>query len=254
MNTKIICLFIQLLRHEAFDDSVLGNMISLYPTEKARRHPISVHWTVDWDVATITEALEELYPLQAEHKHLDFGSRWQQVIDRSVSRIHIQSDNMAQVQRDTFQEWNSASTTIGPIPHSMNTRVLRALAQSFTHRNNPHGNRNSNIAFQHDLDERLQADGEYQANPSLPRLCYLVSKLIHNWEKLEMQSRSMNGSTSSQSSADKGKLSKPDKGRDQIKDPPTSHCQGCNRDNRRREDCRFWTHPDFNERGQWDGF
>ena len=160
---------------------------------------------------------------------------------------------MAQVQRDTIQEWNSGSTTIGLISHSMNNQVLRALAQSFTHRDNPHVNRNSNIAFQRDLDERLEADGEYQANPSLPRLCYLLSELIHHWEKLEMHSRRMSGSTSSQSSADKGKLSKSDKGRDQVKDPPTSHCQGCNRDNHRREDCRFRTHPDFNERGQWDG-
>ncbi len=127
-------------------------------------------------MATIIEALEELHPLQAEHKHLDFGSRWQQVIDMSVSRIRVQSDNMAQVQRGTIQEWNSGSTTIGPISHSMNTRVLRALTQSFTHRDNPHGNRNSNIAFQRDLDERLKADGEYQANTSLPRLCYLVSE------------------------------------------------------------------------------
>jgi hypothetical protein len=106
---------------------------------------------------------------------------------------------MAQVQRDTIQEWNSGSTTIGPIP---------ALAQSFTHCDNPHGNRNSNIAFQRDLDERLEEDGEYQANPSLPRLCYLMSELIHHWEKLEMQSQRMSGSTSSQSSADKGKQSK----------------------------------------------
>ena len=158
-------------------------------------------------MATIIEALEELYPLQAEHKHLDFGSRWQQVIDRSISRIRIESDNMAQVQRDTIQEWNNGSTTIGPIPHSMNTRVLTALAHSFTH-----GNRNSNITFQRDLDERLEADGEYQANPSLPRICYLESELIHHWEKLEMQSRRMSGSTSCQSSADKGKLSKSDQG------------------------------------------
>ena len=43
------------------------------------------------------------------------------------------------------------------------------------------------------------------------------------------------------------------KGRDQVKDPPTSRCQGCKRDNHRREDYRFRTHPDFNERGQWDG-
>jgi hypothetical protein len=243
VNTEYIH---QLLRHEAFDDSVLGNMINtetisllqyiFYPTETARRHPISSHWTIDWDVATIIEALEELYPLQAEHKHLDFGSRWQQVIDRSISRIRIQSDNMAQVQQDTIQEWNSGSTTIGPIRSSVNTRVLRALARSYTHRYNPHGNRNSNIAFQRDLDERLEANGEYQANPSLTRLCYLVSELIHHWEKLKMQSRRISGSTSSQSSADKGKQSKSNKGRDQIKDPPTSHCHGCNRDNHNRED------------------
>jgi hypothetical protein len=89
-----------------------------YPTETQRRHPIDSHRTVDWDVATMIEALEGLFPLQAEHKHLDFGSRWQQVIDRSISRIRIQSDNMAQVQRDTIQEWNSGLTTIGTIPTS----------------------------------------------------------------------------------------------------------------------------------------
>ena len=63
----------------------------------------------------------------------------------------------------------------------------------------------------------------------------------------------MSGSTSSQYSADKGKQFKSDKGRDQVKDPPTSRCQGCNRDNHQREDCRFKNHPDFNARGQWDG-
>ena len=73
MNTEVHLLIQhihQLLRQEAFDDSVLGNLID---------NPITTHRTIDWDVATIIEALEELYPLQAEHKHLDFGSRWQQV-------------------------------------------------------------------------------------------------------------------------------------------------------------------------------
>ena len=60
VNTEVH-LFIQyihqLLCHEAFDDSVLGNMIDtetvsllqyiLYPTETSRRHPISNHWTID---------------------------------------------------------------------------------------------------------------------------------------------------------------------------------------------------------------
>ena len=62
---------------------------------------------MDWDVATIVEALEELYPLQAEHKHLDFGSRWQQVVDKSVSRVRVQSDRMEQVRSDTIYEWSS---------------------------------------------------------------------------------------------------------------------------------------------------
>ena len=191
VNTEVH-LFIQyihqLLRQEAFDESVMGNMIDtetisllqfiFYPTETRRRHPITTHWTVDWDVATIIEALEELYPLQAEHRHLDMGSRWQQVIDRSNTRIRIQADNMAQVQRDTIQEWNSGATTIGPIPPSMNERVLKGLSQSFTHRDNPHGHGHSNIAFQRDLDELLEADAEYQDNPSLARLCYLVADLI----------------------------------------------------------------------------
>ena len=66
----------QLLRHEAFDDSVLGNLINnetitlmeyVFATETASRHPIVSYWSVDWDVATIREALDEIYPLQAEH-------------------------------------------------------------------------------------------------------------------------------------------------------------------------------------------
>ena len=88
MNTDVhhfIQYIHQLLHQKSFDDSVLSNLIDseaitllgyvFAPTETASRHPITSHWTVDWDVATIIEALEELYPLQAEHKHLDLGSR-----------------------------------------------------------------------------------------------------------------------------------------------------------------------------------
>ena len=181
------------------------------PTFPVDDLPATVHFLSNRDtsassyhfLSTIIEALEELYPLQAEHRHLDFGSRWQQVIDRSNSRIWIQSDNMAQVQRDTIQEWNSGATTICPIPHSMNERVLKGLSQSFIHRDNPHGHGNVNIAFQRDLDELLEVDVEYRDNPSLARLCYLVADLINRWEKLEMQSRRISGSTSTQSFSNK---------------------------------------------------
>jgi len=55
--------------------------VNNYEDRIASRNPITTHWTIDWDVATIIEALEELYPLQAEHKHLDFGTRWRQVVE-----------------------------------------------------------------------------------------------------------------------------------------------------------------------------
>jgi len=74
----------QLIRADAHDDSVFINLIdsetiglliyySSYfnPTETARENPITHLWTVDWDVATVIQALEELYPLQQEYRHLD---------------------------------------------------------------------------------------------------------------------------------------------------------------------------------------
>jgi hypothetical protein len=104
----------QLLRHEAFDDFVLRILIDsetitlleyiFAPTETAWRSRIVGHWTVDWDVAIILEALEELYLLQIEHKHLEFGSRCQQVIDKFINKVPIQSDNMEKVRRDTFHD------------------------------------------------------------------------------------------------------------------------------------------------------
>ncbi len=108
----------QLLRADAFDDSVIINLIDsetirlltyyFQPTETAREHPITHHWTVDLDVATIIQALEVLYPLQQEHRQFDRGSRWLQVVADSRARVRIQADNMDQVRRDTINEWNSA--------------------------------------------------------------------------------------------------------------------------------------------------
>jgi hypothetical protein len=64
-----------------------------------------------------------------------------------------------------------------------------------------------------------------------------------------MKSRRISGSTSTQSSSDKGKHSRAERGRHRADDPsgvlPT--------DNHKQEDCKFRNHPDFNERGQWDG-
>jgi hypothetical protein len=113
----------RLLSQEAFDNetiTLLGYVFA--PTETASRNLITTHWTIDWDVATIIEALEELYPLQAEHKHLNFGSRWQQVVNRSVSRVRVQSDRMEQVRSDNIYEWSQLATShpqeLSPVFHA----------------------------------------------------------------------------------------------------------------------------------------
>ncbi len=117
MEVHLLLQHIHQLLNSVLDNLIHNETITLLgyvfaPTETASRNPIMTHWTIDWDVATIIEALEELCPLQAEHKHLDFGSRWQQVVDRSVSRVRVQSDRMEQVRSDTIYEWSSGMSTI----------------------------------------------------------------------------------------------------------------------------------------------
>jgi len=142
---------------------------------------------------------------------------------------------MEQVRRDTIHEWSGGASTIGPIPCNLNKRALRSLSQSFTHRENPHENSNPNIAFQRDLDELIEADGEFSDSPSLSRLCSLVAELVHRWEKLEMQSRRMSSSTSSRITTDKGKHFSSDRGKDYAPMTDDLHCMGCNRSGHLRE-------------------
>ncbi len=175
---------------------------------------------------------------------MDLGSRWQQAIDNSVRRVRIQADNMEQVRRGTIHEWSGGATTVGPIPRNLNRRILKSLSKSSTHRDNP------NIAFQRDLDE---ADSEFSSNPSLPRLCLLVAELVHRWEKLDMQSRRMNGSSSNSTSASIRSHSSSDRTVDQAQRRDDLYCMGCNRTGHLREACNFRTHPDFNHSGKWEG-
>ena len=81
---KFISYIHNMIRGNAFDDSVMQllmdraviTLLGFYfgPSETARRHPINRHWTTDWDVATIIQALEELFPLRPEDRHLATSS------------------------------------------------------------------------------------------------------------------------------------------------------------------------------------
>ena len=69
--------------------------------------------------------MPQLYPLQQEHRHLDRGSSWLQVVADSRTRVRIQADNMDQVHRNTINERNSADATVGPIPYLQSREVLK---------------------------------------------------------------------------------------------------------------------------------
>ena len=261
----------QLIRAEAFDETVMETHIdeesihylaTLFATTTvATARPIPTHWTVDWDVATIIEALEELYPLRAEHRHLSIGYRWEAVVTESRATVEIQSSNMEQVRQSTLVKWNRGLVNIGPVPETRRYKIVKSLSGCFTHRDNPHRSKTSNEHFQRELDEMLEGDAEYSACPTLPRLCDLVARLIHKWEKLyhEYVSHSVSlGSTASSSTL--GKRDRHSKATDMNKQSKSSDkegdnpiCQGCNRFGHTRETCVLRSHPDFNHSGAWSG-
>ena len=45
------------------EDSIMYLQTLFRTTVVATNNPIRDHWTVDWDVATILDALDELFPL-----------------------------------------------------------------------------------------------------------------------------------------------------------------------------------------------
>ena len=152
---KFITYIHNLIRDNAFDDSVMQLLIDratttllgfyFKPSETARRDD---HWTTDWDVATIIQALEEHYSLRPEDRYLATSSRWQQVVVESRKKARILINDMDQYRRDTINEWSSAEDTICPIPYLNNYDILKDLSRCFTSKDNSAGTSKSNVQFQ----------------------------------------------------------------------------------------------------------
>jgi hypothetical protein len=184
------------------DDEAMGVLTLLFKTsEVSTTVPAPNGWALDWDVATIIEALEECYPLLPEQKYLDRGSKWSAVVKRSRKLAEIQPDNMERVRQDVFFAWNKARVHTGPIPRDQNRKILKHLQTCFSSRDNPCGLRGPNERFQQELDEMIESDREYYTFPSIELLCDIVAQLIHKWEKSSQQHKSrLIGSGSSASS------------------------------------------------------
>ena len=110
---KFIAHIQNLIRANAFDDSVMAHLIdsaanrllSLYFAQ------IENHWTTDWDVATIIKALEEVYPTRLEDKHLADSTKWQQVVIEARKKARIQTNDNNQSRRNTINEWSNVEDT-----------------------------------------------------------------------------------------------------------------------------------------------
>ena len=192
------------------DEESIHYLAMLFATTTvATAHPIPTHWTTDWDVATIIEALEELYPLRAEHRHLSIGYRWESVVTESRATVEIQSSNMEQVRQLTLVKWNRGLVNIGPVPETRRYKIVKSLSGCFTHRDNPHRSKTPNEHFQRELDEMLEGDAQYSA--------------FHKWEKLhhEYVSNSVNLASTS-SFSDLGKRDRQSKTYDQNKQDKSS--------------------------------
>ena len=82
---------------------------------------IQYQWTGMWQPF---EALEELYPMRAEHRHLTVGYRWESVVNESRSTVEIQSGNMVQVHQLTLVKWSRGLVNIGPVPENRRYKTV----------------------------------------------------------------------------------------------------------------------------------
>ena len=78
------------------EESIMYLQTLFRTTVVATNNPIRDHWTVDWDVATILDALDDLFPLQAEHRPLTVGYRWEAVVTEARSNVEIPQGDMAE--------------------------------------------------------------------------------------------------------------------------------------------------------------
>ena len=155
---------------------------------------------MDWDVATILDALDELFPVQAEHRHPTLGYRWEAVVTEARSNVVIPQGDMEQVRQDTLIKWNRAMINLGPVPDNIRLKITKGLAGCFTHRDNPHGNSARHMHFQRELHEMIEGE-ELWKNPTVERLCGIVAKLILQWEQTQQRFLAQSGTLGSSSSS-----------------------------------------------------
>ena len=75
------------------------------PLQTARLYPIETHWTTDWDVATTLKALEKMYPMRPEDRHLAQSSKWHQIVIEARKKARILPNDMDQSRSNAISEW-----------------------------------------------------------------------------------------------------------------------------------------------------
>ena len=155
---------------------------------------------------------------------------------------------MDQSRSNTISEWSAAEDTLGPIPDLYNEEILKDLARCFTSKDNPAGTSRPNVQFQRDLTTTIRADSAYYSNPTLGRLCEMVTSIMHRWERLTAETNRMGGHVTSGSTVTANKAKKDTTTPTESTGTVTSgNCEGCNRPSHSRDSCRIRVQTDFNK-------
>jgi hypothetical protein len=169
---------------------------------------------------------------------------------RVQSTVQVNNHDMAALRINLVAEVNNAIHSIGDVPPGNLQEILKLLRRCFTCHDNPSRNTQANRQFQRRLEEMLDQDRTYKADPSVERYLYHLTMLIAEWERdHQKEILRTNGSSSHVVPTNK------QGGKSQTTSSDTIdgaiQCEGCGRKGHLRSNCIYKTHPDFNHTGVW---
>ena len=172
--------------------------------------------------------------------------------------MQVLNHDMAALRNNLVAAVNNAQYSIGDIPSVNLLEVLKILRKCFTCGENPWRMTQANRQFQRKLDELIDADREYKANPHLGGYLYHLTMLISEWEQDHQKEAMRSNETSTTTgTANKKQQVHQDKAASKLLATTsetidgTIQCEGCGRRGHLRSNCRLTDHPDFNPTGVW---
>ena len=104
-------------------------------------------WQTDWDVATVIEALEEVFPLQPGDRFVSTVDKWKEHIRLLRKSTKVDQANLAGLRRDLIQPLIQMKHEVGDIPEDKRSAFLKDIATCLTCSSNPNKQSRGNDEF-----------------------------------------------------------------------------------------------------------